>query len=152
MELEVDLSMTWHLIGWCRLRNGYRNFRADRIMALTNTQEVYEARSETSLQEYFNSVFQTNQNLTRAFIVFDKSTIRSRSLYGCVSQEDLGDRMRAEFMIDSINYMANWLLMFGTKVTVESPEELKLKLAEITEDLYNHYSKTAIDQAVSVTK
>ncbi len=145
-------SMTWHLIGWCRLRNGYRNFRADRIMALTNTQEVYEARSETSLQEYFNSVFQTNQNLTRAFITFDKSAIRSRSLYGCVSQEDLGDRMRAEFMIDSIDYMANWLLMFGAKVTVESPDELKMKLAEITENLYNHYSKAALDQRVSVSK
>jgi predicted DNA-binding transcriptional regulator YafY len=84
--------------------------------------------------------------------VFDKSAIRSRSLYGCVSQEDMGDRIRAEFMVDSIGYMANWLLMFGSKVTVESPEELKLKLVEITEDLYQHYSKTELEQSVSVSK
>ncbi len=145
-------SMTWHLIGWCRLRNGYRNFRADRIKDMINTEEIFEARSANSLHEYFNSVFQTNQNLTRAFVVFDKSSIRSRSLYGCVAQEDLGDQIRAEFMIDSVEYMAQWLLMFGAKVIVESPGELKLKLVEITEDLYNHYSKKTLDQTVSILK
>lgn len=144
-------SMTWHLIGWCRLRNGYRNFRADRIKSLTNTKEMCEARSANSLQEYFNSV-QTNQNLTRALITFEKTAIKGKSLYGCVSQEDLGDRIRAEFMIDNVDYMANWLLMFGANSTVESPEELKLKMAEIAEDLYAHYCKPSLYQPATVSK
>ncbi|MEJ0055805.1 MAG: WYL domain-containing protein [Bacteroidota bacterium] len=30
-------SAHWHLIGWCRLRSGYRDFRADRIKTLSNS-------------------------------------------------------------------------------------------------------------------
>ncbi|HEY5825475.1 MAG TPA: YafY family protein, partial [Cyclobacteriaceae bacterium] len=44
-------SMAWHLIGWCRLRNGYRDFRSDRIKSLVNTEKVFDARNMVSLKE-----------------------------------------------------------------------------------------------------
>jgi predicted DNA-binding transcriptional regulator YafY len=43
-------------------------------------------------------------------------------------------------MMDSLDYMAHWLLMFGPKVEIEQPEELKTKMAEITEALYKHHA------------
>lgn len=135
-------SMAWHLIAWCRLRDGYRNFRADRIKALKNTGEQFEKRNPISLQEYFQTMYQANQNLVKVVVTFEKSALRGRPLYGSSSQEDLGTRIRSEFMMDSLDYMAHWLLNFGPSVEIEQPEELKVKVAEITEVLYKHHALT----------
>ena len=132
-------SMAWHLIGWCRLRNGYRDFRADRIKTLVSTGQTFEGRNLISLKEYFQSMFQSNANLSKAVIVFDKSALRGRPLYGAISQTDLGDKIRAEFMVDSMSYTARWLLMFGTSVEVEEPEVLRIAVGELVEELHEHY-------------
>ena len=134
-------SMAWHLIGWCRLRNGYRDFRADRIRNLENKGEVFHGRNQISLKEYFQSMFQSNTELKRAVVTFDKSSMRNRPIYGSISQVDLGDRIRAEFLMDNFNYMAKWLLMFGTSVEIEEPEELKTHVAGLVEELYEHYQR-----------
>src|SRR5882762_5768012 len=34
-------SGNWHVIGWCRMREGYRDFRADRIQALRTCGEKF---------------------------------------------------------------------------------------------------------------
>jgi len=134
-------SMAWHLIGWCRLRNGYRDFRADRIKALVSTGQSFEGRNLISLKEYFQSMFQSNANLSKAIVVFDKSVLRGRPLYGSISQTDLGEKIRAEFMVDSTNYLARWLLMYGTAVEVEEPQELRNTMAELAEELHEHYAR-----------
>src|SRR5690242_3656298 len=133
-------SMAWHLIGWCRLRNGYRDFRADRIKALISTGQTFEGRNLISLKEYFQSMFQSNANLSKAIVVFDKAVLRGRPLYGAIAQTDLGEKIRAEFMIDSMNYIARWLLMYGTAVEVEEPESLRVAVAELVEELHEHYA------------
>ena len=38
-------SYSWHLIGFCRLRNDYRDFRMDRIMGLRLTDENYDIKN-----------------------------------------------------------------------------------------------------------
>lgn len=133
-------SMAWYLIAWCRLRNDYRNFRADRMKAVKTTQESFDMRSELSLQEYFKTVYQANQGLVKVVVVFDKSSLRGRPLYGSLNQEDLGDRIRSEFMMDSLEYMAQWLLAFGPHVEIEEPEELKALIADKVEKLYEHHA------------
>jgi predicted DNA-binding transcriptional regulator YafY len=137
-------SMAWHLIGWCRLRNGYRDFRADRIKVLVNTGEHFEGRNLMSLKEYFQSMFQSNTGLIKVVVTFDKSAMRGRPIYGSIATTDLGDRVRAEFLMDSLNYMARWLLMYGTNAEVEEPEELRTTMAELAEELFAHYSKSAV--------
>jgi predicted DNA-binding transcriptional regulator YafY len=130
----------WHLIAWCRLRNGYRDFRADRIKQLTNTGKLYEGRNLLTLQEYFQSMFQENQGLIRVCVIIDKIALQGRPLYGAISQTDLGDKVQAEFMSDNLNQMARWLLMFGTMVSIQEPEELKIRMAEMSEELHVHYN------------
>jgi predicted DNA-binding transcriptional regulator YafY len=137
-------SMAWHLIGWCRLRNGYRDFRADRIKTLVSTGQSFEGRNLISLKEYFQSMFQSNSNLTKAVVVFEKSALRGRPLYGSIAQTDLGDRIRAEFMVDSMNYLARWLLMYGTSVEVEEPESLRDSVSELVEELFEHYNQISL--------
>lgn len=133
-------SMAWHLIGWCRLRNGYRDFRADRIKTLVNTNEVFVARDGISLKEYFQTMFQSNQALVKVVVTFNKAALRGRPIYGSINQTDLGERVKAEFMIDSLHYMSRWLLMYAANVEIEEPEELKVMMAELAEELHTHYA------------
>lgn len=142
-------SMTWHLIGWCRLRNGYRNFRADRIRNLVNTNEIFEGRNQISLKEYFQSMFQSNRELIRVVVKLDKSALRGRPIYGSISQTDLGNYLRVEFMIDSLHYMARWLLMYGTAVEVEEPEELKIIMSDLIGEMYAHYTQSRVNSTLA---
>jgi predicted DNA-binding transcriptional regulator YafY len=133
-------SMTWHLIGWCRLRNDYRDFRSDRIKHLKSSDQTFESRNLMSLQEYFNTIFQNNSSLIRVSVLFDKAALGSRPIFGSISQTDLGDRLRVEFMMDNLRHLAHWLLMYGSAVEIESPDELKTIMAELVEELAGHYS------------
>lgn len=137
-------SAAWHLIAWCRLRNGYRDFRADRIKELSGTGQNFEGRNLLSLQEYFQSMFQSNQGLIKVIVLFDKSALRGRPVYGAITQTDLGTKIRAEFMMDNTNHMARWLMMFGAAAEVEEPESLKSTIAEMAEALLAHYGKVGI--------
>src|ERR1044071_2641953 len=78
-------SMSWHLIGWCRLRNGYRDFRADRIKSLVNTGRQFEVQNLITLKEYFQSMFQSNKDLQKVIVTFEKSCLRGRPIYGSIS-------------------------------------------------------------------
>jgi predicted DNA-binding transcriptional regulator YafY len=126
------------------LRNGYRDFRADRIKKLTNTGKAYEGRNLLTLQEYFKSMFQENRGLIQVVVTFDKIALQGRPLYGSISQTDLGDKIRVEFMVDNIHHMARWLLMFGTMVTIHEPDELKMRMGEISEELHNYYNRVNV--------
>lgn len=137
-------SAAWHLIAWCRLRNGYRDFRSDRIKSLVTTSKTFEGRNLLSLQEYFKSVFYTEHGMTKVIATFNKTTLYGRPLYGSISQTDLGDKIRAEFMIDNLEHMKHWLLMYGTGVTIEEPEELRTQIAEYAETLAQHHTNLKV--------
>lgn len=141
-------ASAWHLIGWCRLRNGYRDFRADRIRNLVNTEQAFSARNLLSLQEYFQSMHQSHEGLIRAVVSFNKAALKNKQIYGGLSQKDLGDRIEVEFLVDNLIYIARMLLMYGSSATIDSPEELKQTMADITEELYVHYSKVPAPQAL----
>lgn len=139
-------NLSWHLVGWCRLRNDYRDFRSDRIKDLKNTGEVFKEHDRASLKEYFESIYASNNNLTRAVVVFEKSVLVGRALGSTTAQTDLGDRIRAEFMMDSVDFIARWLLMYGKGVEIESPDYLRDRVTELATELHSHY----VDGKVSV--
>ncbi len=132
-------GMAWHLIGWCRYRKEYRDFRSDRIRDLVDTGQSFKGREHISLQEYFRTQDRALRGFTPVVAVFKKEGLRGRPLYGSTKQTDLGDSIRAEFMMDNIDFMARWMLMFGSHVEIESPEELKRAIAGIIEELREHH-------------
>lgn len=138
-------SAAWHLIAWCRLRHGFRDFRCDRIKALNATGEVFEARSISTMQEYFNSLQQANAEMKSASILFDQREARyvnnSRHYFGFVSEEEVDGQVRMKFLTADFQMMARWLLSYGRGIEIESPEELKNIVLELVEELQEHYLK-----------
>jgi predicted DNA-binding transcriptional regulator YafY len=139
----VHYSGRWHLIAWCRLRNGYRDFRMDMIKSLINTGEKFDARNLYTLQEYFKSLMQTHQEMEKVIVSFDKSISKylrnSRYFYGFVSEEELEDRIRMTFLIANFKSFCRWLLMYGNTVELESPDKLRETMEELIDELTIHY-------------
>ncbi len=46
----------WHLIGWCRIRKAYRDFKVLQIRDLKNTGQPFRKEDHFTLQEYINSL------------------------------------------------------------------------------------------------
>lgn len=139
----VYYSSHWHLIGWCRLRNGYRDFRIDGIKLLKPTGDTFDMRNLITLQEYFNSLMQTHGEMERVMVSFDKTVSKYlrnvKYYYGFVSEEELNGRCRMTFMVGSMRSFCRWLLMYGNSVEIEGPDKLRDTMEEIVNELALHY-------------
>jgi predicted DNA-binding transcriptional regulator YafY len=133
----------WHLIAWCNLRNGYRDFRADRIRTLKSTGRKSGEPNLMTLREYLDSIEQSNREMNKVTVSFTKEAARyvgsARYSYGFVSEEIVDDRVRMIFLTSYPRGLARWLLMFGSMVNIESPDDIVEKMQELTEELMEHY-------------
>jgi predicted DNA-binding transcriptional regulator YafY len=136
-------STGWHLIAWCRLRKGYRDFRVDRIKKLMMTDECYTGIEHLSLQDYIRS-FQRGE-LQEVVVLFDKEVARfivdQKYLRGFLSEEVLEDKVRMTFLTCQPTYLARWLLGYTNAVTIESPVDLQERMVELIEELQAHYTE-----------
>lgn len=135
-------SQAWHLIAWCHLRNGYRDFRVSRIQNLQILDTCFEPDAHPSLQEYLQSMINSSE-LQEVVIRIDKSVARyignQKYFYGYVRQEDMGEYVRMHYVSSSLEYLGRWLLMFTHHVTIESPEALHTVMKDLTEEIRQHY-------------
>ena len=134
-------SLNWHLIGWCRLRNGYRDFRLSRIIRLQLKDETF-TNTHPSLQEYIQSIT-WESDLKEVVVRFKKQTTRyiqdQKYFYGFVRDEEVGDCIRMHFVTTSLNGFARWLLMFTDSVIIESPTELSDITRSLAKNAYEHF-------------
>jgi predicted DNA-binding transcriptional regulator YafY len=138
-------SQHWHLIGWCRLRNNYRDFRVSRILRLQLKDETFSSRSYESLKDYINSFSDMKTLLQEMVVLFNKDSahyiFESKYRQGFVKQEDAGDKIRMHFLTPYPEYFGRWLLTYTNLAEVESPDRLKEIMRELTAELARHYGK-----------
>lgn len=132
----------WHLIGWCHLRNDYRDFRLSRMLGVIMEDLTFDPAAHPSIREYIEQI-RTSADLQQAIVLMDKRIIKylqeQKYLNGFVSEEDLGDRVRMKFLTSSFPYFARWLLMYTDAIRVESPDLLKTEMRELSEKLSVHH-------------
>jgi len=135
-------GQAWHLIGWCHLRNNYRDFRVSRIQHLQILDTNFELDAHPSLQEYMQAMIKSSE-LQEVMIRIDKTVARylgnQKYYYGYVREEDLGECVRMHYVTSSLEYFGRWLLMYTHHVTIESPEALISVMRDLTEEIRQHY-------------
>ena len=52
----VFYALGWHLIGWCQLKNDYRDFKVARIISLENTCAVFSKPVHMDMNEYMKKI------------------------------------------------------------------------------------------------
>ncbi|MBX7153063.1 YafY family transcriptional regulator [bacterium] len=137
----IYYSDYWHLIAYCRMRKDYRDFRTDRIKAMTLMDESFNGHDDFSVKAYFEE-HNRMDTFTEVTVIFKKSVanyLRDRSYYGLVEQKNTGDGVIMTFMIPEIKYIIGWLLSFGDSVRVLAPIELNQLLLKEAERLVEQY-------------
>jgi len=133
-------ASAWHLIAWCRLRKGYRDFRINRMKALHIKDETFDSAHHPSLQTYLDQMTHDHRDgLMEVSVLFSKKVVRflgeQRYYHGFVSEEKLGDQHRMKFLTAHLEGLARWLLMFTNAVTIESPGQLTHIMQELIDEL-----------------
>ena len=135
-------SQKWHLIGWCRVRQDYRDFRLDRIESLILLNERFKKHSHLTVHEYISKTANQTAMIPVTIEVNDsalKYMQNSKHEMGLLFEDKTNTGMKMTFTVFSLDYFANWLLMYGDQIEVISPVELQTKIKDKVKTLYNKY-------------
>ncbi len=138
------MNSSWHLIGFCRLRQDYRDFRADRIKNLSLTEHSFDKNARMTLQQYLSHEFESDPdhpNLVKVRFSHDVARYlqEQKYHYGMVQERTEGDDVEMTFLYNNLGYFSRWLLMFGNRVTIVEPEELKVVIQTQIRELSAHH-------------
>ena len=139
----------WHLIAWCRLRLGMRDFRLDRMKTWKVLGETFPAREDFSLMDFLQSEV-TDEELIPVTIVCEKWA-RERVLSELPAQvanlSEMPDgRVRIEALAYCLDWMARWLPGIGKGAIVLKPVELRQKVRAMVLELAAIYEKPSHDE------
>lgn len=126
----------WYVVAWCRLRQGLRHFRIDRIRRLELRSERFEARADFNLAAHLRERGAERETL-RACIWFAQEVQdrARRESYATLVEEQVRDG-GAEFSLFtySFEWMARWILSFGVNAEAVAPAELRRLVREEAEN------------------
>lgn len=135
---------SWHLIGYCRLRQDYRDFRADRIKSLSTTDQTFNKNSRLSLQEFIaKGKREIEEGLTEVKVRFSHDVVRflaeQKFYYGFVQESVKEKYVEMTFLYGSLPCFARWLLMLGSNATIISPASVKEIMQVKIKELLAHH-------------
>ena len=124
----------WHLIAYCLLRKDYRDFRIDRIKSLRVTDKSYASQHPT-LKAYIAQTAR-EKHLETVIIEVDKEIYANLNYQkywnGFVSEKTVGNKIEMTFLIESLEGLARWYMMFGDRAEILQPDSLKERIRTIT--------------------
>lgn len=134
----------WHLIGWCRYREGFRDFRLDRMKEWAVLEEVFSGHEDFLLMDFLQD--QENTCDLIPVTVECDAWVRERVLAEMpariVRQVDLpGDGVRVDAFAYSLDWLSSWLLGFGSSVRACSPPVLQEKIRQAAQEILAQYQK-----------
>ncbi len=123
----------WYVLGYCHLRKDYRQFRADRIIAISRSENPF-SKQHRELEYYRQKPYTENKSLVRFRIEKDMAKFLhfNRKFYGFTKEIKTNDYVEMHFEVDFINKgMARWFLMFADWADIIEPEGFKKEVREL---------------------
>lgn len=136
----VFYSDYWHLIGYCRLRKDFRDFRTDRIKSVKVHDMKFSGRS-FSVKEFFKSRREAENAIEVRVRMkyYSAQLVRERFFFGFIEEHDVDGVRELVFLTPRLSLLARWLLSFGTDVHIVDPPELVVELQRQAQLLADHY-------------
>lgn len=137
----VYYSDSWNLIAYDHLRKDVRNFRLDRIRKMRVMTDTFRRPEDFDLEAYLKEKGSSPRN-ERFTLRFHPRAYRwaKRSIPAEVIEEfETDGAVQVGFYFENVDYIARWLLRYGTDVEVVEPEALKESLREKAVALAEHY-------------
>ncbi len=131
------LDNYWHLIAWCQMRKGYRDFRFDRITDLVITEQKYEDK-HPSLKTYLEKMYQ-DKDLTEITIRVSLYAARhlgeQKYYHGFTGEKETEGQMEMYFLTSSLEGFSRWYLMFADHAQIVAPENLRVRVRSIVNQI-----------------
>lgn len=135
-------SWHWHLIGWCRLRESYRDFRLDRIASFIPQHEQFARHSRLTLQQYLDEQ-PGHEELQPVDILFGSRAAsfvgEQRYMFGFVDEEQTEEGVIMRFLTPMTEYMARWLLQYTDDIKVIHGDGIKAELKRLSAQLHSQW-------------
>ncbi len=136
-------SWHWHLIAWCRLRQGYRDFRLDRILSFSPGHEQFARHSRLTLKQYLSEQ-PGRDELQEVEVLFGSEAARfvgeQRYMFGFIEEERHQGGVKMRFLTAVPEYMARWLLQYTNDVEVIRGDAIKRALQRFSAQLNTHWN------------
>jgi predicted DNA-binding transcriptional regulator YafY len=140
----VFYAMNWHLVGFCRLRNEYRDFRLDRIQKLAFISEKFDKKLDQAFNEYLSQqqsqtgYFKITIEVSHTLALYIRD---SKYWYGWVEENQVQDGFAMRFLNPDLDGFARWVTTMGDQVKILGPDELREKVLEMVDVLTKAYYK-----------
>jgi predicted DNA-binding transcriptional regulator YafY len=123
------LGDAWHIIAYCHLRKGYRDFRLDRISGAKPTGLPFEVKHPpfSSYLEKFDQKHEVQEVVIRVQREQYKHLGDQKYYMGLVSEEMREEVVEMRFLTASLMGFARWYLMFADVADIVKPAELREK-------------------------
>lgn len=124
----------WYILGFCHLRQDYRQFRTDRIVQIRRTTDAY-LNTHGPLEQYRNKEVICEEKV-KVRILVDKKVVKylqgSFKYHGFVEEQDRGSHLEMTFMVNGTNdSFPRWYLMFGDYAEILEPEHMKYRIHDL---------------------
>jgi predicted DNA-binding transcriptional regulator YafY len=135
----------WHLIAYCRLRRDYRDFRTDRILQVRLLAERFDGHRDFSLLDHINAWREEFRSARISVRVHRAVSQRFRRPWtGAVLEENWdGDWLGLTFLAEECEWLAGWMLSFGTSIDILSPDSLREQVATRAQEIARHHETAA---------
>ncbi len=124
----VHFNGAWMLAAYCHLREAMRMFKLERVRRITVLPETFTRQAGFSLHEYHAPTPEATVDL-----LFDNEVaqwVRERPVFHGSVYEDTLEGLRVTLSVRRPDETLSWILSWGAKVRVLSPESLRDRLRE----------------------
>lgn len=123
----------WYFVGYCHLRQDYRQFRLDRVYEILLTDDSFLIKHQP-LEFYLQK--EEHSNVEKIVVSVDRDIVKylkwERDYYGFQSEVEKGDQVEMTFFCDRLESgFARWYMMFGDCATILEPERLREVVFEL---------------------
>jgi predicted DNA-binding transcriptional regulator YafY len=136
-------NAAWYLVAWCRLRGDFRYFKIERLRALEVLDERFASRPDFSLRDHLRELKASGEKIV-VRIWFSNDAIeraRRESHAEILAEQVVLKGIEVSMETFSLEWMARWLLSFGTEAEALEPAKLRSKISAGAAAVARHYVK-----------
>lgn len=128
----------WNMIGKSHLRGDNRNFRLERMSEVKILEEKITKNEKIDVE---GLIFRSNEGEQKIVVILDDTVVNrfKANLPAKIFREKRknSNKIRVEFFFNNMEFINEWLLQFGSMLTIEEPSELKRKREDLLKKMLN---------------